>query len=130
MVTKSAYNHPFTPSEHLDKAQRNENLACALFNLGVPCCDWIITIIFYSALHYCYSKLPVQYVQPTHSDLINEITKKYSHNLMLYQSFKSLKDKSEDGRYFPHLAKKQKEDRKFCKERFEELEKIKKELKI
>jgi len=124
MATKKARSYPFKQSEHLDKAQRNEQLARALFDLELPCCDWIITICFYSSIHYIYSKLPISYVQNSHHALEEEIVKNFP-GTGLYKPFKSLKDKSEDMRYYPNSANIYKNDRGFCEHRFKELEKIK-----
>jgi hypothetical protein len=126
MATKKAKAHPFTPSQHLDKARENENLARALFVLKAPCCDWTITLFFYSALHYIYSKLPVKHIQVDHFALQREIAQNFPK---IYKLFNSLKDKSEDMRYYPHRAQMAKNDRSLCKKQFEKLEKIKKELK-
>ena len=127
MSTEIARSQPFSPIEHLEKARKNEQLARALFDLELHCCDWIITICFYSAIHYIYSKLPVNNVQLYYSDLVREI-ERYSRKL--YSLFKSLKDKSEDMRYFPYMAKLFRRERQFCNGRFKELDEIKKILKI
>jgi hypothetical protein len=129
MSTLKAKSHPFSPAEHLGKARNNENLARALFDLGVPCCDWIITICFYSTLHYIYSKLPIKSVLNSHLDLNKEIVK-YSPKTKLYNIYKSLKDKSEDMRYYPSSANFCKNDRLFCEARFNDLKKIKNILNI
>lgn len=71
----------------------------------------------------------VKYVQSTHFDLESKIVKDFSQT-GIYKLFKSLKDKSEDVRYFPHVAKISRNDRQFCEYRFQELEKIKQKLKV
>ncbi|MEA3464157.1 MAG: hypothetical protein U9R14_03730 [Patescibacteria group bacterium] len=129
MSSSKARSYPFKQSEHLDKARKNEQLARAFFDLESPCCDWIITICFYSAIHYIYSKLPINYIQNSHYHLEEEIVKHFPRT-GIYKLFKSLKDKSEDMRYYPYSANLFKNDRQFCSYRFKELEKIKKILKI
>jgi len=129
MATRKAKSHPFSQVEHLEKARQDERLARALFDLGGPYYDWIVVICFYAAMHYIYSKLPIRGVQATHGDLERIIITNFPRS-RLFKKYKSLKDKSENMRYFPYSAKLARNNVKFCSDRFRELDEIKRILKI
>lgn len=42
-----------TKTEHAQKAEHNEHFVEALLNGGLPFPDWMVTGLFYAALHYC-----------------------------------------------------------------------------
>jgi len=98
-------------ASHLDKAKHNENFIMQLKKIDsfqkpvFP--DWIVTAIFYSALHYVDSKLavvaPPLFKHPSNHAERNTAVACYLPNISKYYFF--LKNKSEYARYFPYSEK-------------------------
>jgi hypothetical protein len=123
--------HPFTPTEHLAQAERNEKLANALVDLGSDHLDWVVTIVFYSALHYIYSKLPLgRKICSNYIKFEKEISIHFSNKPTIYKNYKGLKDKSRNARYHPHFADEYSKDEKFIESILLKLEKLKNGLGI
>jgi len=98
-------------ASHIEKAKHNENFIMQIKKIdslkkpAFP--DWIVTVIFYSALHYVDSKLAIVAPHPfkhppTHADR-NTAVACYLPKISKYYFF--LKNKSEYARYFPHSEK-------------------------
>ena len=92
-----------TKQQHLEKAQHNENFFNSFELDTTPYLDWIITGIFYSALHYIRavaSKYNFENIA-SYGELDNlfnrlSILKK---SPPIYQDYRQLKDDSRDARY-------------------------------
>ncbi|MFA6271913.1 MAG: hypothetical protein WC693_02275 [Patescibacteria group bacterium] len=123
--------HPFTPDEHLVQARHNERLANALVTIGSNQLDWVVTISFYSALHYIYSKLPPgKEICSNYMQFEKEIASSFSSKPVIYKNYKSLKDKSRNARYYPHIAQHYSKDTKFIEMIFRILDNLKRGLEI
>lgn len=97
---------------HISQAEHNESLADYLINMDRPYHDWVITICFYSAIHYfeawlfitntdnnkhSYTSMPQDYNKSPHSwreDLIHR-----SFSVEVWKSFRKLRTQSEIARY-------------------------------
>ncbi len=120
----------FVPQEHLDLAQRNENLARGLIALKIPSCDWAVTACFYSALHYTYYKLSPPIIFNSHSELEKDIKIKFPSNKKLWTLYKKLQNNSENARYRPYIAQTMINDRQLVMNSLKDLDDLKKELGI
>lgn len=89
-----------TDAEHLHKAEHNEAFYLSFDLVATPYLDWVVTGIFYSALHYIESYLATQGKQSqTHADRNKNIEDDPNLGRDIYNKFKHLKDDSENGRY-------------------------------
>lgn len=122
--------HQLIPQEHLDQAKHNEDLARGLISMKAPFCDWAVTTCFYAALHYIYFKLAPTSIFSSHQELESEMSKKYSSTSKVWRIYKKLKNRSENARYYPHLAKQMTNDLRHVNSLLKELEEFKKELGI
>ena len=89
-----------TPNEHLSQARHNERLANQLVNENPPrFLDWVLTVAFYSALHYvkylraCCGLL----VGTSHDDVDQYFT--MPELRALHRCYRGMKDDSRDARY-------------------------------
>lgn len=114
------------PSAHLEQAKFNEELAMALNALRVPCRDWIVTLCFYSALHYANSK---KQLPENHYDAINSFIS-IQFGAPAYTAYKNLYDKSRNARYRPTIAKAYRVNQQISDLVFKKLEEFKKEIGI
>ena len=92
----------FDPQKHLLQGKENERLARALMALDSCYKDWVITLSFYSAVHYIYSKLSTLEVPHTHEDAKPIILK--DCGISVFKIYSNLSDKSRNARYYPILA--------------------------
>lgn len=129
-MTSSIIRKSSVPQEHLDQAKHNEQLARALLILQTPNVDWIITLSYYSALHYVYSKLTSSTVFSTHSKLEAEILKQYTRNSKLWVLYKKLQDASKNARYLPHVSREYRKNLGYGTQMLQRLDDLKKELGI
>jgi hypothetical protein len=98
-------------SSHIAKAKHNEefmNLIQKFDSLTNPYFpDWIVTVIFYMALHHIDSKLatvaPPPFDHPGDHGCRNTAVSLYLRKISKYYFF--LKGKSEFGRYIPYSEK-------------------------
>lgn len=118
------------PAEHLEQAKHNEDFAKALFALKSPHYDWVITLCFYSALHYIYYKIAPDHILNSHTELDACIRKEYKNNPTIWAKYAKIKNSSENCRYLPHLAKIFRKDRGFAQGIISTLDKLKKQLNI
>jgi hypothetical protein len=90
-----------TDLQHLHKAEHNEAFYLS-FDLGsTPYLDWVVNGIFYSAVHYLESYLATQQKHSqTHGDRNANIRDDPNLGRDIFKKFNSLKDDSENGRYF------------------------------
>ncbi len=83
---------------HLNQAQLNEELARRLFK-GNLCLDWVVTLAFYSALHYINYK---ESLPDNHEDTLKWISVEIGD--FIYHRYRYLFDKSRHARYRPQMA--------------------------
>lgn len=125
------------PEDHLDKAIHNEAVIITLLELDNKPYDWLVTISFYSALHYVNAFLALKGdLHPTdHHSTLQFLNPKGTHNLgfdeTCYNYYKGLQNRSRQARYMVYSSVDRKSTHKFISyKRFEEsknfLEKIKK----
>jgi len=118
----------FEASEHLLQGKENEKLARSLIDLDSCYKDWVITLSFYSALHYVYSKLKGTDVPHTHIEAEPRILA--DCGLKVFKLYSSLNDKSRNARYYPLIAKAYRQSPIVAKSSLEALDKLKSELGI
>lgn len=81
-----------TPQEHLEQAERNEELANAISRLETRFTEWEVTVLFYSALHYVSAFLATRGYEAKnhherrnliaqHTDVANEYDNLLQHSL-------------------------------------------------
>jgi hypothetical protein len=89
-----------TDSEHLHKAEHNEDFYLSFDLITTPYLDWVVSCIFYSALHYIESYLATQgkYSQ-NHADRNANLRDDPNLGIDIFKKFNALKDDSENGRY-------------------------------
>lgn len=92
----------FDAARHLQQGKENEQLARALLALDSCYKDWVITLIFYAALHYIYSKLPVSDIPHTHEEAKPLILQSCGGDV--FKLYSDLSDKSRNARYYPAIA--------------------------
>lgn len=92
-----------TKEQHLQKAQHNERFFNS-FDLDITSfLDWVITGIFYSALHYIRAIASMHKFENIAS--YGELDKLFNrlfvlkHNAAIYYDYRQLKDDSRDARY-------------------------------
>lgn len=84
--------------DHLQKARHNEQFVDSFELASTPYLDWVITGIFYAALHYVDAFLATQAVHPgSHSRRDAEV--KLFLGTGFYLDYRALKDDSQDARY-------------------------------
>jgi hypothetical protein len=86
--------------DHLKQAVHNENFYSS-FNLNkTPYLDWVVTGIFYSALHYVDSYFATQNKHPlNHSERNHFISHDQNLGRNFYTNYRGLKDDSNRARY-------------------------------
>jgi hypothetical protein len=91
--------------QHRTKARENEAFADWLGLSGYPCADWMVTVVFYSALHHIESLfryLGIPEVEsdrhPKRRDLLKFDRRLYGES-QLRRDYFDLQDDSEDARY-------------------------------
>lgn len=92
-----------TQQQHLKKAQHNENFFNHFDLDATPYLDWIITGIFYSALHYIRaiaSKYNFENIA-SYGELDKLFDRLFilKRNPTIYQDYRQLKDDSREARY-------------------------------
>jgi hypothetical protein len=115
------------PSAHKELAERNEDIANALYLLDGKS-DWVIVLCFYSALHYIYSILPIPEILTTHNGLNRAITTHCSRPC--YVAYSWLSDQSRNARYYPVYSKRYMNKQKKAESALDKLDELKKELGI
>lgn len=87
--------------EHIEKARHNERFFSSFDIKATPFLDWVVSGIFYSALHYVDSYLSIKGEHPlTHGQrtpLIHAARPDLGRSF--FRDYRSLKDDSEQGRY-------------------------------
>lgn len=116
------------PDEHLEQAKHNEEFARTLFALRSPHCDWVIIACFYAALHYIYHNIAPDSIQNSHSELNSLIRKSFKNKPDIWQFYKKIQNSSENCRYYPHISKTLRNNRKYTEGILNLLEKLKKAL--
>lgn len=91
---------PSDSSSHLAQAKLNERLAIGLIGLDAPYQDWVMTMLFYSALHYASSK--AKQFPKEHNEAILFIFEEFGTPAA--QAYMALQNKSYNARYLPHIA--------------------------
>jgi uncharacterized protein (UPF0332 family) len=87
--------------DHLQKARHNEAFFDSFELRSTPYLDWVVTGIFYAALHYVDAFLATQGVHPgSHSRRDAEV--KLFLGAGFYLDDRALKDDSQDARYRAH----------------------------
>ena len=85
-------------SEHLIKASHNKNLLEDFDLLHTEFIDWVVTVLFYSAVHYVEAFLAVRSIHsPIHAERDRRV-----RNLLpdIYDSYNDLKNDSVEARYY------------------------------
>lgn len=84
---------------HLNKAKHNEDFFRSFDLDNTPFLDWVVSGIFYTALHYIDSYLAQKNKHPnTHKDRNDDI--RYDPHLpQIFRPYRQLKDDSEGARY-------------------------------
>jgi len=90
-----------TDSEHLHKAEHNEDFYLSFDLNTTPYLDWVVSGIFYSALHYIESYLATQGKHSqNHGNRNENLRDDPNLGIDIFRKFNALKDDSENGRYF------------------------------
>jgi hypothetical protein len=118
----------FDAKEHLKQGKENEQLARALISLDSCYKDWVVTLAFYSALHYSYSKFKGTEIPHTHVEAEPRILKDCGKKV--FKLYSALNDKSRNARYYPIIAKEYRQNPIMAKTSLEMLDKLKAELGI
>lgn len=91
-----------TRQEHVAKAAHNESFVQTLGLTTTPFLDWVVTGMFYAAVHYVDAYLATQDIHPKRhrgnagrSDYVSRYLKQ------IYQDYRYLEDQSRDARYSP-----------------------------
>src|SRR3972149_7402233 len=116
-------SRPLSPLEHLDQAIHNEEFARGILSIKSANCDWVFTACFYSALHFLYYKYAPPTVFSSHVNFESFIMGRVTSDI--WSTYKKIKDKSISARYYPHLAKYMRNDRKYSQYAISELEALK-----
>jgi len=94
-----------TTEEHIEKARHNEGFLSSfgdISKISVPFLDWLVTTIFYSALHYVDAILALGNVHPgKHSDRRLGIQRNKDLRV-IWKDYRNLEDKSRKARYTLH----------------------------
>jgi hypothetical protein len=89
-----------TVSEHLKKAEHNEGFYLSFDLITTLYLDWIVTGIFYSALHYIESYFATQNKHSlNHGERNDNIKNDPNLGREIYIRYRDLKDDSHNGRY-------------------------------
>ena len=118
----------FESSEHLLLGKENEKLARILIGLDSCYKDWVVTIVFYSALHYVYSKLKGADIPHTHIEAEPKILQDCGKEV--FKLYSSLNDKSRNARYYPIIAREYRQNPIMAEVSLKMLDKLKIELGI
>jgi nicotinamide mononucleotide adenylyltransferase len=114
--------------KHFLQGKENEKLAKSLRDLGCGYKDWIITICFYSSLHYVLSRIPESKNPKTHKETESLVFKYFGKKT--YQKYRFLSEKSRNSRYYPEYASHYRRREKDVERCFDKLLSIKTELNI
>lgn len=87
-----------TKDEHLDKAISNEQLGEVLSQSAFT--DWAVTVLFYSALHYCHAILAVSGQHPVSHDTTGPLVRKHPALKRIWKEYESLHIASRNARYY------------------------------
>ena len=112
--------------KHLLQAEENEKLAKALTDLDSCYKDWVITLCFYSGLHYIYSKMPLEKLPKSHKEAEPLILKHCGGNA--YNKYRYLSDLSRNARYYPKFAEKYRKGTKMVQSSIKKLYSLKNDL--
>jgi hypothetical protein len=95
-------------TQHLERAQENEDLANTLdLERGVEV-DWAIIMLFYSALHYIDSVLAIKNRHPKNHGARDSDVENHGTLNPIYNDYRRLKDASREARYsIPNFHKTQ-----------------------
>lgn len=84
---------------HLRQAQHNEAFV-ASFNLdSTAYLDWVVTAIFYAALHYIESYLAILNIHPSTHQSRDRLFQQQQPLKQIYNQYRILKTRSENARY-------------------------------
>lgn len=85
--------------EHLKQAKHNEDFV-GIFDLqSSPYLDWVLTSIFYSAIHYVEAVLAINGRHPISHLQRNTFIDLYINNSNVYDDHRDLMEDSRDARY-------------------------------
>lgn len=121
-------SYAFNSAAHLAQGKENEQLARALIALDSCYKDWVVTLSFYSAMHYIYSKLPGPTVPQTHTSAEPIILQECGN--AVFTAYKLLSDRSRNARYYPAIAKAYRDGSQVADQTLKTLDKIKVDLGI
>ena len=122
----SPSSYAFNSAAHLAQGKENEQLARALIALDSCYKDWVVTLAFYSAMHYIYSKLPGPTVPQTHTSAEPIILKECGNGV--FKAYKTLSDRSRNAWYYPAIAKAYRDSSQVASQTLIALDKIKTDL--
>lgn len=87
-------------SDHLSKANNNENFVNALLNNHSKYDDWVIVGRFYAALHYIDAEFADENIHPQkHNERFDELRDSRTISSRVYSNYDTLYDLSKQARY-------------------------------
>jgi len=94
-----------TQDEHLDKAQHNQRFYESLDIATTDFLDWLVTGLFYCALHYVDAYLATKLIHPRQHAGTNQRNDQVAHMpelRVIYRHYRALYDDCIDARYGFH----------------------------
>jgi hypothetical protein len=88
-----------TKEEHTEKAINNEKFGEVLCQ-SPTFIDWAVTVLFYSALHYCHAVLAVYGQHPTSHEATGPFVRNNPVLKKIWKEYESLRTASRNARYY------------------------------
>lgn len=88
-----------TQQQHLAQAHHNEDFINSFDLQTTPYLDWVVTGIYYTALHYVESYLALQGKHPRSDKYRDEMFQQLKDLRPIYADFRTLRDYSRGARY-------------------------------
>ena len=88
-----------TRDEHIRKAKHNESFISSFDLNSTPFLDWVVTAIFYAALHYLDAYLAENNKHPGTHQVRNSLFSKDPNLATLWNSYQDLENDSREARY-------------------------------
>jgi hypothetical protein len=88
-----------TQQQHLSQAQHNEEFIQSFDLNTTPYLDWVVTGIYYAALHYIESYLALRNRHPRSNEYRERMFQEIEELTPIYPDFRALKDYSLGTRY-------------------------------
>jgi hypothetical protein len=88
-----------TQQQHLSQAKHNENFVKSFDLDSTSYLDWVVTGIYYAALHYIESYLALLKKHPRSNEYRERMFQEIKDLTSIYPDFRTLKDYSQGARY-------------------------------